>query len=262
MKGDQAAICLDYGRVTQDMLNVHAADIWQMENAVQSNPSLTNSMSPDVYEGAVMYLAGMSYYKNVSDFNLVNENLHKVNMLSSWAAGLSKISAAGQFRQFDQRAGIPVLPNVDMFYYETAVVGNGTVQPDSGQTLQLAQQNYNLISIVNNSAEEHQIINHYYQQTNAVSTVRLLQLSQSQGAGIVPLNFQQLCRPGPGGLSGPGLAKLGRGLVVAGCQRLAKFALHHRLHHAGADDQFGLQGHGGADFGLEPVAGADYAREA
>ena len=76
---------------------------------------------------------------------------------------------------------IPVLPNVDMFYYETAMVGNGTVQPDSGQTAEMAQQNYNLIAIVNNSAEEHQIINNYYQQTNAVSTVRLLQLSQSQG---------------------------------------------------------------------------------
>ena len=38
LKGDQAAICLDYGRVTQDMLNVYATDIWQMENAVQLQP--------------------------------------------------------------------------------------------------------------------------------------------------------------------------------------------------------------------------------
>src|SRR5208283_6008299 len=94
LKGDQAAICLDYGRVTQDMLNFYATDIWQMENAVQLNPALTNSVSPDVYEGAVMYLAGMSYYKIIGDFNQVNANLHKFNLLSTWAAGLSKISAA------------------------------------------------------------------------------------------------------------------------------------------------------------------------
>ena len=45
------------------------------------------------------------------------------------------------------------------------------------------------MSIVNGSAEEHQVINRFYQQTNAVSTVRLLQLAQSRGAGIVPLNY-------------------------------------------------------------------------
>jgi len=197
LKGDQAAICLDYGRVTQDMLNVHAQDIWQMEYAIQLNPSLTNSISPDVYEGAVMYLAGMSYYKNVSDFNVLNENLHKVNILSSWAAGLSKLGAARDtFGYLTNGMVLPVLPSVDMFYYETALVGNGTVQPDSGQTLQTAQQNYNLISIVNNSAEEHQIINNFYQQTNAVSTVRLLQLSQIQGTGIVPLNFNNYLAQG------------------------------------------------------------------
>ena len=48
-KGDQAAICMNYGRVTHDMLNVHAQDIWQMENMLRANPSLTNSISPDYY---------------------------------------------------------------------------------------------------------------------------------------------------------------------------------------------------------------------
>ena len=197
LKGDQAAICLDYGRVTQDMLNVHAQDIWQMENAVQLNPALTNSVSPDVYEGAVMYLAGMSYYKNISDFNQVNADLHKVNLLSTWAAGLSKISAAkDSYGYLTNGLVIPVLPNVDMFFYEAAFTGNGTVQPDSGVPFQLAQQNFNLLSIVNNSAEEHQIINNFYQQTNAVSTVRLLQLSQSKGAGIVALNFNNYAAQG------------------------------------------------------------------
>jgi len=213
LKGDQAAICLDYGRVTQDMLDVYATDLWQMENAVQANPSLTNSVSPDVYEGAVMYLAGMSHYKNVSDFNQVNEDLHKVNVLSCWAAGLSKLGAARDgFGDLTNGLVIPVLPSVDMFYYETALVGNGTVQPDSNETLQQAQQNYNLIAIINNSAEEHQIINNFYQQTNAVSTVRLLQLSHSQGTGIVPLNYNNYASQGQTAYQGKALQSWDTGI--------------------------------------------------
>jgi len=212
LKGDQAAICMDYGRVTQDMLNVHATDIWQMENALLFNPSLTNSVSPDVYEGAVMYLAGMSYYKKISDFNQVSENLHKVNILSSWAVGLSKISAARDSFGNLTNGVAPVLPNVDMFFYEAAYVGNGTVQPDSGVPTQLAQQNFNLLSIVNNSAEEHQIINRFYQQTNAVSTVRLLQLSQTSGAGIVPLNFNNYVAQGQAVYQGQALKNWDAGL--------------------------------------------------
>jgi RHS repeat-associated protein len=211
-KGDQAAICMDYGRVTQDMLNIHAQDIWQMENALRLNPSLTNSVSPDVYEGAAMYLAGMSYYKKISDFNQVNENLHKVNILSSWAVGLSKISAARDSFGTLTNGTDPVLPNVDMFFYQAAFVGNGTVQPDSGVPFELAQQNFNLLSIVNNSAEEHQTINRFYQQTNAVSTVRLLQLSQTSGAGIVPLNFNNYVAQGNVSYQGQALKNWDAGL--------------------------------------------------
>jgi RHS repeat-associated protein len=186
LRGDQAAICMDYGRVTPDMINLQAQPLLQEEAAVAANPSLSNSVSPDIYEGAVMSLAGMTYYEQVSAFDQVNQNLHKVDNLSSWAVGLSKISPGRNSQGVLTNGLDPILPNFDMFFYETAEIGNGTVQPDSGQTLQLAEQNYNLISIINCSAEEHQTLNHYYQQTNAVSTVRLLQLA---GTNTVALNF-------------------------------------------------------------------------
>ena len=160
-----------------------------MESAVRAKAANTNSVSADVYEGATMYLAGMSYYKKVGEFDQVNQNLHKVNTLSAWAVGLSKISPARDSSGSLTNGTDPVLPKLDMFFYEMATVGNGTVRPDSGQTFQMAQDNYNLIAIADISAEEHQTINRYYQQTNAVSTVRLLQLAQSSGAGIVPLNI-------------------------------------------------------------------------
>src|SRR5581483_5756368 len=180
------AICMDYGRVTPDMINLQAQPLLQTQLAIQSNPSLSNSVSPDVYEGAVLSLAGMSYYQQVSAFDQVNQNLHKVDNVSTWAVGLSKLSPARDSHGNLTNGTDAILPSLDMFFYETAEVGNGTFQPDSGQTLQLAEQNYNLISIANCSAEEHQTIDHFYQQTNAVSTVRLLQLA---GTNIVALNF-------------------------------------------------------------------------
>ncbi len=189
-KGDIAAICMNYGRVTRDMVNVHSQDLWQMQSALRANPSLTNSLSSDVYQGALVSACGMQYYKRTSDFNALNENLHKFHNISTWAAGLSKISPRRDVYGDLAGGGVdPILPNVDMFFYETASVGNGTLRPDSGQTVQTVGQNYSLIAISDLSAEEHQAINDFYQQTNAVSTVRLLQLAQSQGQGIVPLNI-------------------------------------------------------------------------
>ena len=75
-----------------------------------------------------------------------------------------------------------------MFLFDVATVGNGSLHLNSGDSIELATQNYNLIRVINDSAEEHQALNDFYQQTNAVSTVRLLQLAQSRGLGIVPLN--------------------------------------------------------------------------
>ena len=196
-KGDQAAICMSYGNVTRDMLSVHATDLWQMETALRLNPTLTNSVSPDVYEGATMYLAGMSYYEKVAEFDQLNQHLHKINNLTFFAAGLSKIGPARDTSgNLTNNTVYPVLPNVDMFFYEVASVGNGTLRPDSGQNDELANHNYNLIAIADGSAEEHQVINTYYQQTNAVSTVRLLQLAQSTGAGIVSLNINNYAAKG------------------------------------------------------------------
>ena len=184
---------MSYGQVTRDMLNVHANDIWQMQRALQLNPSLTNSISPDVYEGATMYLAGMSYYEKWNEFDRFNQNLNKIVTLSSFDIGLSEISPARDaYGNLTNGAVYPVLPSVDTFYFNTAFTGNGTLRPDSGQDTQMAAQNYGLLDITDGSAEEHQVINTFYQQTNAVSTVRLLQLAQGSGSGIVSLNLNNI----------------------------------------------------------------------
>jgi RHS repeat-associated protein len=184
--GDQAAICLNYGQVTPEMLNVHAADLWQMQKLLNASPGQAGNMSPDVYEGATMYLAGLSYYKKIGDFDQVNQHLQKFTKLSSFAVGLSKIIPARDSYGSLTNGTDPVLPCVDMFFYGAMLAGNGTLHPDSGQNYTMAGLNYNLMQVTDGSAEEHQVINNFYRQTNAVSTVRLLQLAQN-GAGIVAL---------------------------------------------------------------------------
>jgi RHS repeat-associated protein len=212
-KGDLAAICLDYGRVTRDMLNVHAQDIWQMENKLRINPALSNSISSDVYQGATMYLAGMSYFEKLSEFDVTNANLNKVVNLSTWAAGLSKLSPHRDSSGNLYNGGVdPILPNVDMFLYWMARTGNGTLRPDSGQTMEEVFHNYAVMSIVDGSAQEHQVINTYYGQTNAVSTVRLLQLSQNQGRGIVPFNYYNYAALGTNLYQGKQLQSIDTGL--------------------------------------------------
>ncbi len=186
--GDQAAICLDYGRVTHAMLNVHAADLWQMQNQLNAHPTQAGSISSDVYEGALMYLAGMSYYEKCSEFEQLNQQWQKFAQLSTFSAGLSRIQPGRNSSGALTNGTDPILPSVDMFSYQTMLAGNGTLHPDSGQNYTMAEWNYNVLDIANSSAEEHQTLNRFYQQTNAVSTVRLLQLAQSSGAGIVELD--------------------------------------------------------------------------
>ncbi len=90
-KGDLAAICLNFGRVTDSMLRVHAEDFWGYERSLQATPALKDS--PDFQEkmqSTSAYLMGMAYYERVSRFKDTDEQLHKARVLSMYAAGLSK----------------------------------------------------------------------------------------------------------------------------------------------------------------------------
>ena len=204
--GDQAAICMDYGRVTRDMLNVHKANLWQMENALTANAALTNTLSSDVYEGEVMYLTGMSYYEKCDEFVGFNQQLQKFNQLSRLGVGLSKIIPGRNSSGSLTNGTDPIVPTVDMAFYQTEIIGNGTTHPDSSQSFAQANENYSILEIINDSAEEHQVLNRFYQQTNAVSTVRLLQLAQSSGAGIVEVDARNYAAQGTTNYQGKPLA--------------------------------------------------------
>jgi RHS repeat-associated protein len=184
-KGDLAALCLNVGRVTPQMLAVHAEEIWRGEYARQQ----TNSAPPvEDFQGASAYLMGMEYYQKESRFAADNLAWHKLQMASRYAFGLSALGAQrdgsghlpdGEVR-FDK-------PRVDMAFQEAALLANGTLRPDLGQDNQIAEKDYAWLSVAAGSAYEHQILNSYYGQSNAVSTMRLLQLTTNNPSGVLEL---------------------------------------------------------------------------
>jgi RHS repeat-associated protein len=185
-KGDLAALCFDLGKVSKKMLQVHAQEYLNMEQQLKSNPSLTNSISPDVYQGTAAYLMGMSYYEKIGRFRQFNNRLQKATILTMYSFGLSKLSA--------QRTGgsLPsgnidlIEPQVDMTSAELVYMGNRSLHPDSGEDTWTRENDLALLEIANNSAQEHEIINSYFSQADAISTVKLLQFAQARATNGRP----------------------------------------------------------------------------
>lgn len=200
-KGDVGAICFDAGRVTPAMLRVHAQELWNMEQMLSTNSVATNQVSVDVYQGSLVYLMGMSYYERTARFDSGFRNWFKVQDLSSFAMGLAKISPRRNPDSTLYNGTVdPVWPNVDMFFQEVATVGNGTTRLDSGWDSRAATRNYFNLSIADLSAQEHATLNVFYGQSNAVSTVKLLQLAQkkvaSGGSNVVELTVHNYASAG------------------------------------------------------------------
>ncbi|MBP7826889.1 MAG: hypothetical protein KA236_10105 [Verrucomicrobia bacterium] len=165
-----------------------------MENTLKGNPSATNTLSPDVYQGAVAYLMGMAYFEKVGRFDMLNRRLHKVQVASQLAFGLSSIRAARVNNALPSGNIDLVQPSIDMFYKEVAIAGNTTIRLDSGDDGMVPNDDYFHLFIADGSAQEHSIINHFFNQTDAVSTMKLLQVAQAKSAtngqpGILVLDY-------------------------------------------------------------------------
>lgn len=191
--GDVAALCFNPGRVAPAMLRVHAQELWNMEQLLSTNAVATNLVSADVYQGSLLYLMGMSYYERAARHNELYQRLFKTQNLSWFAMGLAKLSPRRNPDGTLYSGPLdPIWPNVDMFFQEMVGAGNGTVRLDSGWSRQAARQNYFNLVTADLSAEEHATLNTFFGQSNAVSTVKLLQLAQSKvasgGSNIVELN--------------------------------------------------------------------------
>ncbi len=199
-KGDLAALCFDFGHVTDKMLRAHAGSFWGLERSLQATPTLKDDVSfQEQMQSTSAYLMGMSYYYRVGQFRETTERLHKTRVFSSFAAGLSTLTP---YRSPELAATTPAslgLPNggeiipqmatVDMFYMNTVLAANGTAHADSGMPFTEATQNFLSLLIAESSAQEHGVINDFYQESAAISTVKLLQRAKANTVRLTKANY-------------------------------------------------------------------------
>lgn len=182
-KGDMACLSLDYGRVTQEMLDFQANKFSSYQQT--ANTHSETSLDPSIIKGQLLELMGQSYYYQISQCQQMLEWLTKTHPISVAAHGLAKLSPQ---RNEDNSLTIStdngiddinlIYPNVDMSFQTTALVGNGSSHLDSGDTLNTARSIGGELMIGEMSADEHRIINQFFHQDSAISTVKLLDIAQ------------------------------------------------------------------------------------
>ena len=183
--GDLNALCFNFGRVSEEMLEPLAQNVWDEERQIQQTPSITNSLTADQYQGPLVYLMGMSYYQKVDHFIPVNAQIHGRTPVTDIGIGLAKLIAE---KGSNTKTGLPNgpmiynQPCVDMAYNERTIAEAPTAQANSGAELDYANDSFNILTIVDGSAKEHVTINDFFNQVDAVSTVKLLQLTAQRHA--------------------------------------------------------------------------------
>jgi RHS repeat-associated protein len=184
-KGDLNAICLNFGRVTKQMLEPLASTVWNVERLIKQTPSITNSLTADQHQGPLTYLMGMAYYEKVSRFIPVNAQIHGRSPITMVAIGCAKLIAQKNGGTSDGlRTGILnyYQPSVDMLFTEHFTAEAPTTRADSGEQLNFANDSFNILTIADASAKEHDVINSFFNQADAISTVKLLQLANQKHA--------------------------------------------------------------------------------
>ncbi len=184
-KGDTNALCLMMGRVTDKMVRLHAEEYWAHQEQLQDNVNAQN----ETLEHAPAYIMGMSYYKKVSRFRKQLEDLTKTRTISNIAYGFSKLGARRNPNGTLINNGEIdlVYPQVDMFFHLAAYAGNGTLRPDQNIPRLKHVTDFGALTMADGSAQEHAIINEFFQQKNAASTVTLLHKSVEAHGGIITL---------------------------------------------------------------------------
>src|SRR5665213_1278811 len=146
------------------------------------------------YQGPLMYLMGMSYYQKVDHFIPVNAQIHDRSPISDIVIGLAKLIAkmtnnpSTHQLEFPYGSMIYNQPSVDMEYNELVMAEAPTALAESGTELNYANDSFNILTIADGSAKEHVIINKFFNQVDAVSTVKLLQLT-AQRHKANPANY-------------------------------------------------------------------------
>jgi hypothetical protein len=107
-----------------------------------------------------------------------------------------------------------------MFFYETMRGGQRHRAPGFRAELHDGRMELQSVGITDNSAEEHQVHQPFLSADQRRFHRPLLQLAQSSGAGIVPLNIYNYAAQGTTSYQGKQLQNWDSSMWSAGCQRL------------------------------------------
>ncbi|WP_309383704.1 RHS repeat-associated core domain-containing protein [Cerasicoccus frondis] len=159
------AICIMRDRVTRAMLDIHARDFWRMELAEEEPTELEVA-------GNITYLLGMSYYERTMRDAQIISDLYNVRMNIA-AVGVAKFTPESDTGN-DWR-----YPGVDMPFSASRPFFNGTefngsIFPFPSETTADAILDFLFVWGAAASSHEHQVINDFFDQRHAISTVKLL----------------------------------------------------------------------------------------
>lgn len=197
---DIAGLSISVGRVTRQMLQPHIDAFQQIETARLANSSYQPAVED--YKGTGAYLLGMSYLEQSSKWSDWIDDLTKIRELSFFAAALGKLSLTGT----------NVAGGVDMPVNNMVAIDNAGNRIDRDEPDRTLRTDNTWLQAVGGSALEHQIINWTFQEKNAISTVRLLQLAQARATngnvGIIELSKANYLTEGASTHAGWGTATL------------------------------------------------------
>jgi RHS repeat-associated protein len=193
--GDLNAFCMNAGRVTERMIQVHLEPFWKHEQDRNANPNLAPDF--DLIQGTTAYLMGMTYYQRVSQSFDNLKNLFKVHVASMRAHGFAQLGSdwwkgypkVGQVRlpgggttwRIQQ-----IYPVVDMNFFRGAWAGYGDIRPDAGgQQMVTGLDFMTNLMVTEQSALEDRTIRQFFkaEDADAVSTMDVIHRIQKDLSG-------------------------------------------------------------------------------
>jgi RHS repeat-associated protein len=195
-KGDLAALCFSFGRVSQKMVEMHAREFWAEEKRLKTQSGATGDAA--IFQGSTANIMGMSYFEKTFRSQAMIKDIHKVNIASTFSHGLAKIGARRNANGTLINTGEIdlVYPVVDMAFNWLAYAGNGSLRPDQQAPRVNSMDDFVAVAVADISAGEHESINTYFGQTAAVSTVKLFHLAKAAGQSLVEMTISDYAAKG------------------------------------------------------------------
>jgi RHS repeat-associated protein len=191
-KGDLAAICVNPGRMSTKMLQLHQ-ERYDAVYAACQDASHRATVTADEYEGQWTYLMAAYYFGGVGRFTQICERLHKAQVNSWFSMALAIYGAERNASNSLPSGNITYAKaKLDVFFQELTSAGNGTLHSERAVDAISANDSFRTLLMLNSAAQEHSALDHFFRRSTAISAVTLLQkamfkTSTTTGFGIVEL---------------------------------------------------------------------------